>query len=470
MNLLDVARGAYTRSPTAVRRLLAPMLALAPTRMKFGSTYRCWRSRIAKAAADPAYAGELHLAALRALLQKAHSGSPFYRASIDQAFGPGFDLSTLELADLRLLPILSKDVLQTAKAATLAVPVAELDEASSNGSSTGKPFCFYLDKDRSAREMAFVYDVWSRIGYDESTARVCFRGLSLDPSGKRLHEWDPALRELRLSVFPMTVADAEVYLDLIDARGISYFYGYPSAIELFCRHMRTLNRIPKRPVKGMMMISEPVHPHQREIIRGVLGDVPLSCFYGLSEKVLFAEELPGRPGSYEFNPLYGLAELVDEAGALVTETGKEGRLVGTGFLSTGMPFIRYDTGDSARLMELPNGANGQRLRVQALLPRRNGDYLVTAEGGRLVTNSIVPDEFFDGVEELQFYQDQPGEVSIRYILAAGAEPACAARVVETLVDRTNGRIRFCLKPVDRIAAGRGGKRALVNQQLDMSRY
>ncbi len=472
MNFLDVARGAYVRSPPAVRRLLAPMLALAPTRVKVGATYRSWRSRIAMAAEDPVYAGQFHLAALRALLQKAHAGSPFYRESIDRALGPGFDLSTLGLADLRRLPILSKDILRAAGTATLAVPIAQLDEASGNGSSTDKPFRFYLDKDRSAREMAFVYHVWSRIGYDEDTARVCFRGFSLDATGKRLHEWDPALRELRLSVFPMTVDDADAYLDLIDARGITYFYGYPSAIELFCRHMRVLDRVPKRPVNGMMMISEPVHPHQREIIRSVLGNVPLSCFYGLSEKVLFAEETPGAPGSYEFNPLYGLAELVDAAGEPVTETGKEGRLVGTGFLSTGMPFIRYDTGDSARLVELPNEANGQRLRVEAVMPRRNVDYLVTADGSRVVTTHLVPDGpgFFDGIEELQFYQDQPGEVLIRYIPTAGAAPACAARLVETLVNRTNGRIRFCLKAVDRIAAGRGGKRALINQQLDMSRY
>ncbi|TJV20450.1 MAG: phenylacetate--CoA ligase, partial [Mesorhizobium sp.] len=112
MNFLDVARGAYVRSPTAVRRLLAPMLALAPIRVKFGATYRSWRGRIAMAAEDPVYAGQFHLAALRALLRKAHAGSPFYRESIDQALGPGFDLSTLGLDDLRRLPVLAKDILR----------------------------------------------------------------------------------------------------------------------------------------------------------------------------------------------------------------------------------------------------------------------------------------------------------------------------------------------------------------------
>jgi phenylacetate-CoA ligase len=56
--------------------------------LKFGNTYRQWRERIALAADDPQYANDQHLAALRALLLKARTGSPFYRELIDMAFGP----------------------------------------------------------------------------------------------------------------------------------------------------------------------------------------------------------------------------------------------------------------------------------------------------------------------------------------------------------------------------------------------
>ena len=471
MKLLDMARGAYVRSPNSLRRLLAPLIALVPTGMKFGKTYRSWRSRIAAADADPAHASELHLAALRALVQKAHAGSPFYRALIDRAFGPRFDLSMLQPADLRRLPVLSKAMLRAAGQTALAVPASELDEAATSGSNTDQPFTFYLDKDRSAREMAFVYDAWSRVGFDERTPRACFRGFTLDPKGGRLYEWEPALRELRLSVFPMTIDDAVVYLDQIDARAIRYFYGYPSAIELFCRHMRTLGRTPKLPIKGILPISEPVFPHQRDLFQAVLGDVPLACFYGLSEKVLFAAEMPQLAGSYEFDPLYGMAELLDEAGEPVTQPGKEGRLVGTGFLSTGMPFIRYDTGDSARLLELPSVANGQRLRVEAIMPRRNVDYVVANDGSRIVAVDLTPDDpaFFDGIKEFQFHQDKPGEVLIRYVLSAGEDHVLAERFGAAMNARTRGHIRFLLKPVERIVAGRGGKRAFIVQRLDLSR-
>ena len=60
MSLMDVARGAYVRSPTLVRRSLAPLVSLIPTRTKFGPIYQGWRERIAAAAADPALAYTEH--------------------------------------------------------------------------------------------------------------------------------------------------------------------------------------------------------------------------------------------------------------------------------------------------------------------------------------------------------------------------------------------------------------------------
>jgi phenylacetate-CoA ligase len=470
MSMLDVARGAYVRSPPALRRSLAPLLSLVPTRARFGPTYRRQRAEIARAAADPAFAEARQLENLRRLITRAHAHSPFYRRLIDTAFGPHADLSAVTPADLRRLPVLDRHQLTAIGEAVLAAPAASLDRAETSGSNAEKPFAFWLDKNRSAREMAFVYDVWSRIGFDERTARAAFRGLALYPKGERVDEWDPALRELRLSVFPMTLADAARYLDLIDRRCIRYLYGYASALDLFCRQLRRLDRRPKLQIKGIMPISEPLLPHQRRAIAGVLGDVPFACFYGLSEKVLFAAELPGSGGAYAFDPLYGLAELVDAEGRPVTEKGKEGRIIGTGFLSTGMPFIRYDTGDSARLVAPPGPENGCRLIVDRLMPRRKPDYLVTAGGDRVVTVDLTPEdpEMFAGIDEFQFYQDTPGKVLLRYVGAPEGDAADAQSFAGYLGRRTQGKLSFEPVRVDRIVAGRGGKRAFVEQRLNLA--
>jgi len=93
MSMLDVARGAYVRSPPALRRSLAPLLSLVPTRARFGPTYRRLRAEIARAALDPAYAEAQQLEKLRNLIALAHAKSPFYRCLIDTAFGRDADLT-----------------------------------------------------------------------------------------------------------------------------------------------------------------------------------------------------------------------------------------------------------------------------------------------------------------------------------------------------------------------------------------
>jgi phenylacetate-CoA ligase len=471
MSLMDVARGAYVRSPTMVRRSLAPLISLVPTKLKFGSTYQAWRKRIARASADNAYAAAEHLSGLRASLQRAHALSPFYRDLFDAHLGRGFDLSSFTLDDLQRLPVLRKEEMRLAGDAALTVPRSEADGGDTSGSNGEKPFSFYLDKDRSTREMAFVYDNWSRVGFTEQTPKAVLRGFGLDPKGMYITEWEPALRELRLSVFPMTHDDVGHYLDLIDRYNIRYLYGYPSAMELFVRHMCRIDRYPRLPFLGLMPISEPLYAHQRRLIRDVLGDVPFANFYGLSEKVLFAREIDDE-GRYSFDPLYGVAELVDEAGQRIAEPGREGRLVGTSLTSKSMPFFRYDTEDRATLIELPTDANGQRLLVERLIPRRKPDFLVSDTGNRVVTIDFTPENprYFQGIEEYQFFQDKPGYCTIRYIPTDEGTEQDALRVAKGLGERTHGAIRFDVQQVSQLAGGRAGKRAFIDQRLDVSKY
>jgi phenylacetate-CoA ligase len=303
-------------------------------------------------------------------------------------------------------------------------------------------------------------------------SKIVLRGFGLPPNGLATAEWEPALRELRLSVFPMTPADVVEYVRLIDQREIDYLYGYPSAIELMCRHMSALGIRPKRQLKAILPISEPVYTHQRGLFADVLGPVPVQGFYGLSEKAAFAIERLREPDIYDFHPLYGAAELVDWDGAPITEIGKQGRIVATGFLSTGMPFIRYDTEDLAELVETPTPENGYRLAVRNIVPRRKPNFLVAADGNRVVTIDFTPDNprYFEGLEEYQFHQVEPGKVTIRYIPTTDGTLEQAQRVADGLTRRTHGRIVFTLQKVEQLAGGRAGKRAFIDQRLDLSRY
>jgi phenylacetate-CoA ligase len=51
---------------------------------------------------------------------------------------------------------------------------------------------------------------------------------------------------------------------------------------------------------------------------------------------------------------------VDDGGGPVVEPGASGRIISTGLLFPGMPFIRYDTGDKAQLV-------ARRMRQMAIV-------------------------------------------------------------------------------------------------------
>jgi phenylacetate-coenzyme A ligase PaaK-like adenylate-forming protein len=471
LSVLDIARGAYVRSPKALRDAVSPVLALLPVSFKYGRGYRAWRTAIARSHRDPAFTQQMRLAALRALLAEAYAGSSFWRARLTQALGPRPDLARIDFDTLTALPVLTKADLRAAGETALARPAETLDRASTSGSS-GQPFLFWLDKDRSPREFAFVNDVWARTGYREGDARCVLRGLLLSDIDRRPFEWEAGLRELRCSPFAMTDARMDLYLDKIDKRGIQYLHGYPSAIEILCLHIWRRGWQPKRPIRGVFPISEPIYGYQRDVIHAALPQAAIAPFYGLSERVLFASEAGGEADVYTFEPLYGHAELVDERGLPVTQPGMSGRIVGTGFLSTGMPFIRYETGDTAELVEQPSAANGWRLQVRAIKPRRAPEFLVGAEGNRIVTPTIVPvhpDKFF-GVSEFQFYQDTPGRCVIKVVPAAGCDAAEARLFLDEIQSRVGASVRFELDLVSELAGTARGKRPFIDQRLDLTQF
>ncbi len=471
MSVLDIARGAYVRSPKVLRDAMSPALALLPVSLKYGRTYQGWRADIALSRTDPAFTQQRSTAALQALLTKAYRGSPFHRERIENALGIKAAPAHFGLEDLAALPVLTKDELRKAGEAALAVPAATLDRASTSGSS-GMPLLFWLDKDRSPREFAFVNDVWSRTGYCESDARCVLRGLLLADIDRHPYEWEAGLKELRCSPFAMTEKRMTLYLDIIDRRGILYLHGYPSAIEILCRHIWRTGRHPKKAILGVFPISEPLYRHQRDMISAALPGASIAPFYGLSERVLFAGEVAGEEDVYEFEPLYGHVELLDETGAAVARPGLRGRLIGTGFLSTGLPFIRYETGDTAELAQQPDDSNGWRMRVRAITPRRQPEFLVGAGGNRIVTPTIVPvhpDKFF-GVSEFQFYQDEPGSCLIKVVPASGCGEPEARLFLEELQGRVGSFIRFELKLVEELAGNARGKRPVVDQRLDLAQF
>ena len=453
------------RSPRWVQSSAGRLLAFAPPRVLYGGTFWRWRADIERSERDGPFVGQRLVAGMTAVLAAAR-GTPYYSAIFDRR-----DTVLPTLEGLQTLPVLTKDDVRQRVEEMLAAPKGEMDEVTTGGTSSMVPLTFYLDRDRSVKEWAFLTRIWGGVGYKpgDRLGVLGYRGVThLPNAASRPWAWEPGTRELRLSPFRMVPQVMDEYLQLLGRYRVAYLYGYPSAVSLLAAHARNTGWCPPRTFRGILLMSEAVRPFQREVMAEGFGGLPILAGYGLSEKVAIAGEVRGKPDEYEFEPLYGYAELVDDAGDVITAGGQRGRLIGTGLISLGMPMIRYDTGDLATLVRLPSAENKWRLRVCDITSRHCQDYLVTSEGGLIAQMVVYPHN--RAVRECQFVQEEPGRAVMKLVPEAHASQADLEEVLRAANARADGLLKVELETVEEIPGTARGKKLPVVQRLDLSGF
>ena len=470
MQKLDRLRGLYVRSPGWVKRITSPALALVPIQLRYGATYRRFRQDIRRSESDADFVAQYQIHRLRSLVQSCIEYSPYYRELFRKVYGSIPSIEDYSFADLQRLPLLEKDTIREDPESFLVKDRSEMDIVSTSGSS-GKPLRFYLDKNRSVKEWAFINHLWSRIGYQPGQRRAVMRGVLINNVDVDPWEFDPAMNELRLSPFHLTPKIMDLYLGLIQRYKITYLHGYPSAIYILAKHAQNVGWGYGVNLRGVLTISETLFSFQRGFLSKLFPNARILPFYGMSEKVAIAGEVLGEPDLYEFEPLYGFAELVNGHGQPVMEPGQPGRIVATGFLCTGMPLLRYDTGDEAVLGCLPGVDNCYRLRVRNIRSRWAQEFLVSKQGALVSMAAInIHSPVYSSIQEFQFYQDTPGLALVRIIPIPGKTSADFTPFVKEIMEKTGAGIDLQVQLVDQLAQNSRGKRPFIDQHIDHHLY
>jgi phenylacetate-CoA ligase len=468
--MLDPLRSAYAAMPPSVRRRVAPLAALVPVRYRYGNTFWETRRNIERSRSDVAWLEQERLRRLRETIAAAVK-TPYYQKQFQSIFGGMPDIDTFTFEDLQRIPILSKEVLREDPESLLAVPKEQADVGSTSGSS-GRPVKFWLSKDRGAKEFAYITSFWSRIGFvPGKSRRAVLRGVSIDRADAQPYQWDPALLELRLSPFQFTPENMHRYCELFEEYNIEFLHGYPSAINVFANYVVHSGWQPPACFKGILPASEATLPQHRALFERAFAHAQIMKYYGMSEKVLIAGQLKDAPDDYDFEPLYGYGEMVNEAGEACA-VGETGRIIGTGFITHAMPLLRYDTEDFATLREPAARENGYRLGVSNIVGRWDQEYLVGANN-ELVPMSAVNahTEAYAKIHFFQLYQERAGEVTVHVVPQKGVGEADLAPFIDELHGRIGEAVRFTLKLVDEIPfKTENGKRPFIDQRLDLSRY
>jgi phenylacetate-coenzyme A ligase PaaK-like adenylate-forming protein len=467
-----LAAGAFSRKnaweslPRPLRRLSGPLFgAFRPERI-LGRRFRHAQAFVADAQWWPAERSrEYQLARLRELCTVAYQRSPYYRRTFDaNGFRPT-DLKSVD--DVQYLPVLDRQTVRDYADDLLVVSprLPHVDAVSTSGTS-GMPLRFYIGADRSAAEYAHITSGWQRTGYRLDQPMAVLKGhlVPADRSGFR-HEYDPVLRRHYYSTFHLSDDQLQQYLDHIATLGDCYLLAYPSVVAAVIRFLRRAGRAAPHNIRAIIAESEIVYAEQRRAAEETFGCRYFSL-YGLTEKVVAAAECEASAAAHVW-PTYGLFELLDERGRPITEPGQRGEIVGTSFLNTVAPFIRYRTGDFATYVADRCQACGrEHVLIEDIRGHRAQEYLVALDGSLIPWSAVnMHDDTFLHVERFQFFQERRGVAVLRIIPGRMFTTTDRDRILRNLGRKLAGRIDLTVELVDALPLTERGKAIYVDQRL-----
>jgi len=301
--------------------------------------------------------------------------------------------------------------------------VPPLTRAVRTGGTSGQPLRFTADAfSRRQKERAYLFDIWSQVGYAPYDLRVRYAG-DIHGGGGLLHY--NRLENVWM-VSPGATVDGELggLRRWLRALPPFFLHVYPSSLYTFIdlvgeELFRSL------PVRGVIAASEMFPAGEQLRFEQEFG-IKIAHWYGHSEYAMLAyccRECRG----FHFYPTYGYAEL------LSSETEGCRRVVASSFNRIGTQFVRYDTGDLA-VDPVGSCAADNFPRASAIVGRSQETF-VDSSGRRrslygYAFGDLDHDAFYDQIRDIQFVQDKAGCLRVRIVTNPGAEKDQIQRTFE----------------------------------------
>lgn len=441
------------------REIIAAPARFLPPKFRYGPAYERTEREINKARTVPSWSlQEIDKRLIETMLMA--KDAPYYsRAASYNMLDKVLDGSRKPVEVLKELPILSRaDVSQNYRE-MLAVNEAQVEVSGSSGTS-GEPILFFLDRNRGAREWAFIVDAWSKTGYQLGDWRAFFRGTDLP--NNRSHFAMPSIGELLIRIQSVEAETIDFFWTEITRRKIHYLHGYASALLFVARVLEESSSDTswRHQIRGLFPASEQFTKGQEEVLRRVFPNAKIAVFYGLSEKTACA--WMDDDHVYHSYPTYGYVELVNPDGSHVNP-GERGRVVTTSLDGRGQPMLRYDTGDSAEFIRVDK--NGSVV-FREILSRRGREGLVRTDGELFPTTSfLLHSEDFSCVYRFRIRQEVPGEAVLVVQPSKTATEEAVESFYQAMVRRTQNQVKLDLELVDDLPATVNGKSTLLDQRI-----
>lgn len=280
--------------------------------------------------------------------------------------------------------------------------------------TTGTPLTIFRSMHSVLMEQSFIKRHWTWGGYHDGMKRVTLRGDLVVPLSQNKPPywfWNRYNQQLLVSSRHLLDHCVDAIIDEIEALQPHMLQAYPSTAYTLAKFLQQRGRSLQIPF--LFSASEPLYPHQRELIIQTMG-CKVMDMYGMAERVAFATQC--EHGAMHLNTDYSHVELVDENNQ---PTSGEGFIVGTTFHNQAMPLLRYRLSDRSRFLQ-EKCACGRSFPVMQAVTGKFEDG-ITGSDGATISPSVLTFAFkgVENIKKSQVAQVGPAHWQIRLVPLAG---------------------------------------------------
>jgi phenylacetate-CoA ligase len=394
------------RQSPAAQSLARRLLSAVPPRLRLGTHFFHWYALLLEAESwSDERIAQYRQQLLTRLLTEVALHSPYYQSLL-----AGLNLPEVASNPARYLPVMTREEFRSQYQRIRHASYRGKLSAGSTSGTTGNALQFFHPLEDNSREWAAICHQWRRVGYDPLTSvRAELRGMLTSPG---IEQHFPEHRMIRFSIVDMKREHIRQYAQSCARQKVEFLHGYPSALYLLARAVLE-DGIAFRGVRGIMLASEMVYPHQIETIEAAFPAAKLIAHYGNAERVALGAWCETTRACHML-PLYSHVE-VDAA---------DGTLIGTNYFNTINPFIRYRMSDVLQDSASGRCPDCKRLATPLVggIQGRAEDYLFSPDKGWIPPAVVTyPLKSLQKIHELQFYQHEPGRIELRYVALHGQD-------------------------------------------------